>query len=566
MSGQENPRQFEFLRELDRGGFGSVYQVLVRHKDGFSHVAAVKLLHNKWMDNEEISCRMRDEARLLGLLRHRNIVHVMDLTSIDGRTAILMEYLESIHLKSAIDNITKRGEALPVRAALEISACTAAALDAAYNRPPHPKAEPLRVVHRDIKPANIMIDESGLVKVLDFGVARAEFATRESETQQLQFGSVDYMAPERLLFEAEGPESDVYSLGATLFESLTGEKLGRAKRVLTEHTAFVADRLSFLRAIRAVPGQGAMKLESALTSALAYESADRPGAQELAVDLRQFARTLGGLSLQEWAEAEVPGLMSAFVPKSGREASFVGRAVDEDSTRARTIESLEEDLGSLAPPPSTTSPSQTSAQSPGFAAPPPAAAVETPQSYKAGAVSPHSGPRPYSSQGRARNVRQRPSSAPTPLDIVKEMGGILAATLLPQDGPIWVSIVFGGLVSFATGLVMSSLLLLPFVRLVAFSVVSLAGGTDSSAVVDFHQRYLLTGGLSCEIPLVLILLDRTQRLSAETLARHRLLLLAPSLLMAWLATPRVTMSGVLPLAFWMWLLFELGIRASRRLN
>jgi serine/threonine-protein kinase len=541
-----------------------VYQVLVRHKDGFSHVAAVKLLHNKWMDNEEISCRMRDEARLLGLLRHRNIVHVMDLTSIDGRTAIVMEYLEAIHLKSAIDSITQRGEAMPVRAALEISACAAAALDAAYNRPPHPKAEPLRVVHRDIKPPNIMIDESGLVKVLDFGVARAEFAARESETQQLQFGSVDYMAPERLLFEAEGPESDVYSLGATLFECLTGEKLGRAKRVLIEHTAFVADRLSFLRAIRAVPGPGAMKLEGALKSALAFEASDRPSAQEMAVDLRHFARTLGGLSLQEWAEAEVPGMMSSFVPKTGREASFVGRAVDEDSTRFRTIESVEEGPGSLAPPVPSESLSHTSVQSPGFAARPPVPTVETKQPI--GSVAPHSGPRPYSSQARARNPRKRSHYAPTPLDITKEMGGILAATLLPQDGPIWVSIVFGGLVSFATGLVMSSLLLLPFVRLVAFAVVTLAGGTDSSAVVDFHQRYLLTGGLSCEIPLILILLDRTQKVSAETLARHRLLLLAASLLMAWFATPRVTLSGVLPLAFWMWLLFELGIRASRRLN
>lgn len=563
MSGQENPRQFEFLRELDRGGFGSVYQVLVRHKDGFSHVAAVKLLHNKWMDNEEISCRMRDEARLLGLLRHRNIVHVMDLTSIDGRTAIVMEYLEAIHLKSAIASITRRGEAMPVRAALEISASTGAALDAAYNRPPHPKAEPLRVVHRDIKPPNIMIDESGLVKVLDFGVARAEFATRESETQQIQFGSVDYMAPERLLFEAEGPESDVYSLGATLFESLTGEKLGRAKRVLTEHTAFVADRLSFLRAIRAVPGQGGMKLEEALGSALAFEAADRPSAQELAVELRQFARTLDGMSLQEWAEAEVPGLMSAFVPKSGREASFVGRAVDEDSTRVRTIDSPG-GLDPLPPPTAGESYSNTSVQSPGFSAGAPASPVDSPP--YAGSVSPpSSGPRPYSS-GRARNTRARPSSAPTPLDIAKEMGGILAATLLPQNGPIWVSILFGGLVSFAMGLVMSSLLLLPFVRLVAFAVVTLAGGTDSSAVVDFHQRYLLTGGVSCEIPLVLILLDRTQKISAETLARHRLLLLAVSLGLAWLATPRVTVSGVLPLAFWMWILFELGIRASRRLN
>ncbi|HNC97343.1 MAG TPA: serine/threonine-protein kinase, partial [Myxococcota bacterium] len=205
-----------------------MYLAKIMHADGFSRLAAVKLLHQRWSANQEIAQRMRDEARLLGWLRHRNIVDVMDLTTIGGRVAVIMEYLEAVDLKTVIQKHVDEGRWLPPRAALEITAFVASALDAAYNRPPYQGEKPLRVIHRDIKPSNVMVDESGTVKVLDFGVARADFDMRESHTQELPFGSVDYMPPERLFFEPETPFSDTYSLGATLYEMIALEKLGKA--------------------------------------------------------------------------------------------------------------------------------------------------------------------------------------------------------------------------------------------------------------------------------------------------------------------------------------------------
>ena len=107
---------------------------------------------------------------------------------------------------SASQHLASRGERF-----LRVAGVTARAALVQHNRPPMKGDKPLRVVHRDIKPSNIMLDAHGLPKVLDFGVAQSDIVSREANTQDLQFGSVDYMAPERLFFEPETPASDVYS-------------------------------------------------------------------------------------------------------------------------------------------------------------------------------------------------------------------------------------------------------------------------------------------------------------------------------------------------------------------
>ena len=330
---RESKRRFQFIREIASGGFGGVYLCKLIHNDGFSRLAAVKLLHRRWSENEEIARRMRDEARLLGWLRHRNIVDVVDLTSIDGRAAVVMEYLEAVDLKNMVVFLGDAGELLPPRVALEMMGFVASALDAAYNRPPYPGEKPLRVIHRDIKPSNVMVDEAGLVKVLDFGVARADFDTRESHTRELQFGSVDYMPPERLFFEPETPASDVYSLGASIFEVLTLDKLGKAKGRPERHARFLADRMSFMRASLAVPPKMGSEVEQLLTRCLAFEHQDRPSAADVVQQARRLARALPGLSLVEWAEDRVPDLLrrSQALQAETPANPMAGRVLEEDS-------------------------------------------------------------------------------------------------------------------------------------------------------------------------------------------------------------------------------------------
>jgi serine/threonine-protein kinase len=328
---RESARRFHFLREIASGGFGSVYLCKVVHADGFSRLAAVKLLKAQWSDNEEIVHRIRDEARLLGLLRHRNIVDVMDLTSIDGRTAVVMEYLEAVDFRMVIAELNRQGARAPVKAVLAAMAAVASALDAAYNRPPIPGEKPLRVIHRDIKPSNIMLDETGMVKVLDFGVARSEIENRESHTRELQFGSVDYMAPERLFFEPETPASDVYSLSATLYEILALEKLGKARGSPDRHASHLADRLSFLRAQVSLTGTPAIELEALLRSGLAFDHESRPTAAAFFQRARALARLMEGEELSSWSERELPPMVRSSQSTHSKNSPLVDRVMTEDS-------------------------------------------------------------------------------------------------------------------------------------------------------------------------------------------------------------------------------------------
>ncbi len=305
-------RKFHFLREIAAGGFGSVYLAKVMHNDGFSRLAAVKLLHQQWSENQEVARRMRDEARLLGWLRHRNIVDVIGLTTIGGRVAVVMEYLEAVDLKAVVQSHIDRGQPVPPRGALEAISFVASALDAAYNRPPYQGERPLRVIHRDIKPSNIMLDESGTVKVLDFGVARAEFDQRESHTQEMQFGSIEYMPPERLFMEPDTPASDVYSLGATLYELLALERFGKARSRPERHAAFLDERLQLLKsATPSMSSPAGDELIEFLRSLLAHRVDQRPGAADVVARCRALSRTFDGDGLTEWAETVIPPLVKA---------------------------------------------------------------------------------------------------------------------------------------------------------------------------------------------------------------------------------------------------------------
>ncbi len=325
-------RTFRFRGTLGEGAFGAVHEVEVQEADGFVRTLAVKCLHRQWSANAEYGQRLRDEARLLGLLRHPAIVTVHGLTRIDGQLAVLMELVEGTDLS--------RVGRLPARAALEVVAEIADALDAAWTAIPPGTDAPLRVVHRDIKPSNLMVTARGAVKVMDFGVARAQFDAREAETRSQQLGTARYMAPERWLDGIAEAPSDVFSLGVTLLELVTGVALPRPR---LSRQGFLDDLDAALAHV------DEPDIAALLRQMCAFDPETRPTAAWVCDHCRALARSSTSEDRVSWARRVVPELRQPTL--SGERT---GTVLAEESLGASTFTWKTAATESPTAPPETT--------------------------------------------------------------------------------------------------------------------------------------------------------------------------------------------------------------------
>jgi serine/threonine protein kinase len=338
-------RRFRFIREIAEGGFGKVYLAEMQSGDNFSSVVAIKVLHGKWAQHEEIAQRSRDEARLLGRLRHRNIVRVEDLTSIHGQCAVIMEYLEGVDLKTLVNTVVQRGERLPLRCCFEVVGAVAEALRAAYTHAPLQGGEPLKLIHRDIKPSNILLTVGGDVKLLDFGTARANFEEREARTQALAFGSQAYMAPERMMGDPDGPECDIFSLGITGYEIISGGAFGKIPIRPDKFHKAVDQRIAELE-MRDLPEDLADRARRMLRAMLAYEPEDRPAAAQVVDVMEILSDEARDQGLRRFARQHIAEIAAAN-PHAAVGPTLSGQTVYEDRSPVAEDGSLGQDDGTV---------------------------------------------------------------------------------------------------------------------------------------------------------------------------------------------------------------------------
>lgn len=195
--------RYEILSRVGAGGMSDVYKAK-DHK--LNRNVAIKVLKNEFSKDKNFVSKFRVEAQSAASLIHPNIVNVYDVGEDAGLYYIVMELIEGITLKSYID---KKGK-LSVKETISIAIQIANGIECAHNN---------QIVHRDIKPQNIMISREGKVKVTDFGIARAASANTINGSAM---GSVHYISPEQAGGQYVDEKSDIYSLGITMFEMLTG--------------------------------------------------------------------------------------------------------------------------------------------------------------------------------------------------------------------------------------------------------------------------------------------------------------------------------------------------------
>jgi eukaryotic-like serine/threonine-protein kinase len=262
LTGTLGAGRYRIERELGRGGMAVVY---LAHDGELERPVAIKVLAEHLSGDDDFVSRFVREARLASRLSHSNVVRVYDAGDEDGRPFIVMECVSGGSLADAAQ--------LPPGRVVKLGGQACAGLQHAHDA---------GLVHRDLKPANLLVGEDGVLKIADFGIARASESTRHTQVGTV-LGTAAYLAPEQVSGEDATSASDLYALGAVLYELLTGRP-----PYLVTSLADLALRQSHgtIAPVRDLEPSVPPEVEAAVMHALAREPRFRPAsAAELAHEL-----------------------------------------------------------------------------------------------------------------------------------------------------------------------------------------------------------------------------------------------------------------------------------------
>src|ERR1051326_3139299 len=282
--------KYRILSRLGRGGMGTVYRAVdeTLHRD-----VAIKSL-NPDLSDPEVLKRFRAEALTLARLNHPNIAMLFELTEHEGNLLMVMEFLGG----ETFEALSQRGP-VPLERSLDLCSQVLDALAHAHRA---------GIVHRDLKPANLMVTEAGIVKVMDFGLARMA-GTEHLTNDGFMIGTPAYMAPEQVLAEEIDGRADLYAMGVVLYPLLTSQLPFKADSGISMAHKQVHDAPTPVRAVR-------MELPTACEDIIGRALAKSPADRFQTAD--EFKAALAGLSVPGSGSStigiSVSGATRAFTP------------------------------------------------------------------------------------------------------------------------------------------------------------------------------------------------------------------------------------------------------------
>jgi eukaryotic-like serine/threonine-protein kinase len=370
---------YELLQRIAFGGMGEVYLARRGRNEeqgtlSFARPIVIKriLAH---MRNDERQRRMfLEEAKLQAQLRSPHVVQIHDVGEVDGSVFLAMEHVHGPSLRALIDVCRRRREHMPLGHVVDMMIQAATGLADAHMATDRDTGAPLNVVHRDINPHNILVTYDGVVKIIDFGIAKSDLREQHTETGTIK-GKFAYMSPEQSAAEALDQRSDVFALGICLYELATLVNPFRKSNVVLSLEAIQRTPAKPIEQLR----PAAHFLEPVLRRALAKAREDRyPSAAAFAEDLRRcqvdglvpapkeavslLLRRLFAAELQRTQEAmetRAPARVRTPSPSPAPSPSSA------PSSRASTMPALDVATSSMfQPPPSVSMPPPASLQPP----------------------------------------------------------------------------------------------------------------------------------------------------------------------------------------------------------
>ena len=202
------------------GGMAEIYRAKTFDAQGNEYVVVIKRVLSNLATNEELIRMLIDEARIASMIHHPCVVRVYEFCQVQDEYFIVMELVDGKDLKTILDRVREIQGYIPISDAVYITICTLAGLHAAHILR-NADSKPLQLIHRDMSPSNILISYSGEVKICDFGIAKSNVSSIQTRTGIVR-GKVKYMSPEQAMGWKLDLRTDIYSVGAVLYEMLTG--------------------------------------------------------------------------------------------------------------------------------------------------------------------------------------------------------------------------------------------------------------------------------------------------------------------------------------------------------
>ena len=278
--------RYTITERLDHGGMAEVFRGVSESMDGFKKAVAIKRILPNLTKNQKFVSMFLDEARLSLYLQHANIVQVFDISKTpDNAYFLVMEYVDGCNLKALIERSKQKTKRIEIAHSIYIMTEACKALNYAHFLE-HPETnEPLGIVHRDISPPNILLSKNGEIKLVDFGLAKANTQI-ESTDQGVVKGKFSYLSPEAASGSSVDHRADVFAVGIILWEMFTGRRLFYGE---TDYQTVELVRQARVPSIAALNPEIEAELEAVVRKALARDPNDRyQSANDLGDALTQY--------------------------------------------------------------------------------------------------------------------------------------------------------------------------------------------------------------------------------------------------------------------------------------
>jgi serine/threonine-protein kinase len=216
--------KYLLLEKVAAGGMAEIYLAKSAAANGLNKFFAIKRILPQFSNNEDFVSMFKEEAKVCINLNHSNVVSIFDFGIENSQFYLVMDYVEGRNLRQIINELKKSNKSFSIDQALYLVKEAAAGLDHAHRCVDAATGKPLNITHRDMSPQNVMVSYEGEIKVIDFGIAKAETEAEDTKAGTLK-GKFSYMSPEQAEGQTIDPRTDVFALGIVLWELLANDRL-----------------------------------------------------------------------------------------------------------------------------------------------------------------------------------------------------------------------------------------------------------------------------------------------------------------------------------------------------